>query len=356
MRVAFFCPTVSGTGGIESATRNLMAGFEALGDDVRLFVFGGTYDAHWLEGCPHTVIGSPHDARLLRLTKYALGAVRAFWQWSPDVVLCLDGTMIEMARLGRRLSGRSGVKIASWVHFPLQEVRLKEKLQFADLHLAISLGIAEDLKVYLPEHRERVFTIYNGVDVEAYAMVPRPKTASLLYVGRLNFDDHKRTNDLLLAVAGLRGEWRLKVVGAPAKNLEQDGVRLRALASELGLDDRVEWLGWQRDPWTAAGETTALVMPSAREAFGMVLIEAASRGIVCVSSDCKSGPAEIVVEGISGWLYPVADIPRLTARLQALVNAPLALAPQEAIREIAMRFSCKATAERARVGIQAAMA
>lgn len=352
MRVAFFCPTVSGNGGVESATRNLMAGFEALGDEVKLFVFGGSYDEHWLHGCAHTVIGSAKDSRLLRLVKYALGAVRAARQWAPDVVICSDATTIEMARLGRRLGGCRRMKIASWIHYPLNQVRMKEKLHTADLHLAISGDIAEDLKTYLPQHRDRVFTIYNAVDVEQNPIVPRAHTARFLYVGRLTYDDQKRVNDLLLAAAGLRGEWRLTIAGAPAKSREEDGPRLQALATELGLDDRVEWLGWQRDAWTAAGPTTALVMPSDREGFPMVLIEATSRGIVCVSSDCKSGPSEIIEEGVNGWLYPVADVPQLTSRLQALVDAPLALAPQEQVRATAMRFGRKATAERARSGIQ----
>ena len=169
------------------------------------------------------------------------------------------------------------------------------------------------------------------------------------------YDDQKRVNDLLVAVSRLRGDWKLKLIGGPTKGSEIDEARLKSLGAELGLDGRVEWLGWQNDPWRAAGETTALVMTSAYEGFGMVLVEANARGIVCVSSDCESGPSEIVVPGSNGWLFPVGDIDRLTARLQSLVDAPEDLPPQEVVRTTALRYSAPVIAQRAREALQQAM-
>ncbi len=353
MRVAFFCPTVSGTGGVESATKNLMAGFRELGDQTRLFLFGGSYDKGWLQTIDHATFSSPDDARLLRMAKYAAGAVRAVAGWRPDAILCSDVTTIQMARLGRRLAVRPGVTIASWIHYPLSVVRFKEKLHTADLHLAISRQIADDLQAYLPEQRNRVFLTLNAVDTEAAFPVPRAQTASFLYVGRLTYDDQKRVNDLLLAVSRLNGPWSLKIIGTAAKGAESHGERLRALATELRLDDRVEWLGWQANAWSVAGPTTALVMPSGHEGFPMVLIEANAHGIFCISSDCKSGPSEIIEDGTNGRLFPVADIDALTRHLQALVDAPEALPSQADLAATAQRYSARAIAQRARDGILA---
>jgi len=351
MRIAFFCPTVSGAGGVEAATRNLMGGFDALGDTTRLFLFGGSYNDAWLQGVAHTRFGSPADPRILRMAKYAFGAVRALAGWRPDAVICSDVTTMQMARLGRAAGLRPNTPIASWIHFPLESVRLKERLGQADLHLAISGQIAEDLQAYLPAQRDRVFTIRNAVEMDGAALAPRGAQASFLYVGRFTYDGAKRVNDLLSAVARLRGSWRLKLVGAAPPGLEGDGDRLRLLAAELGIEDRVEWLGWRKDPWAAAGEVTALAMPSAYEGFPMVLLEAAARGIVCVSSDCKSGPSEIIEPGRNGWLYPVGDVEKLAERLQSLVDAPQDLPPPEEVRATAERFSAPAIARRAREGI-----
>ncbi len=351
MRIAFFCPTVSGTGGVESATRNLLAGFRELGDQTHLFLFGGSYDAAWLRDLDYTQFGTPQMNRWARLGLYAWGAAKAVAGWKPDAIICSDVTTIQMAKLGRMLTGKRGVTICSWIHYPLKTVRFKEKLGAADLHLAISSQIARDLQAHLPGQRDKVFTIFNAADLGEAFLVPRPRSASFLYVGRLTYDDQKRTNDLLRAVAGLRGEWRLKIAGAPVIGYESHGERLRALAAELGIENRVEWLGWQRNAWKAAGKTTALVMPSDREGFPMVLVEALAHGIVCVSSDCDSGPSEILEPGRNGWLYPVADVPALTARLQALVNDPENLPAQASVRETALRFSAPAIAQRARDAI-----
>ncbi|HEY0786825.1 MAG TPA: glycosyltransferase, partial [Acidobacteriaceae bacterium] len=83
----------------------------------------------------------------------------------------------------------------------------------------------------------------------------------------------------------------------------------------------------------------------------MVLIEAAAHGIICVSSDCRSGPAEIVQPGENGWLYPVGDVDALAARLQVLVDAPLELPSQERVRATALRYAAPAIAGRARQAI-----
>ncbi len=353
MRVAFFCPTVSGTGGVESATRNLMAGFLALGDEARLFLFGGSYDEGWLNGIEHTRISRLSDARLLRMAKYGLGAVQAVRGWKPDAIICSDVTTVQMGRLGRSFGSGRKPLIASWIHYPLSVVRMKEKLPLADLHLAISSEIAEDLRGFLPAQRDRVFLTYNAVDTGAAFALPRPSTASFLYVGRLTFDDQKRVNDLLTAASRLRGEWRLKIIGAPSKGSEDHGTRLHMLADELGLGDRVEWFGWQKNAWAAAGETTALVMPSGHEGFPMVLIEANAHGVFCISSDCKSGPAEIIEPDVNGWLYPVGDVEALTRRMQSLVDAPDQLPSPERIAATTQRYSAKEIAQRARCALTA---
>ena len=341
MRVAIFCPTVSGAGGMESAILNLLSGFRELGDQTHLFVFGGSYDSRWLQGVDHTAISSPSDARFIRIAKYAAGAAKAVAFWKPDVIICADGTTLQMARLGRSLACRFRTRIASWIHFPLGEIRIKEKLHKADLHLAITRQTEEDLKAFLPQQRDRVYMILNAVASGPATLVRRPQSAIFLYTGRLNFDGHKRVNDILLAAAKLHGDWQLRIIGAAPRGDEDQEQRLHALAEQLGIAPRITWLGWQSDPWAVAGPVTALVSSSSREAFGMVLVEACSHGIACISSAC-SGPAEIIREGENGWLYAVGDTDQLAQCMQRIVDDPAVLPSQKAIQNSISRFSAKA--------------
>lgn len=336
---------------METAIRNLLTGFKALGDQTHLFLFGGTVNEGWLAGVEHTRFGSPQSSRFSRLAQYAFAPAKSIRAWKPDVVICADVTSLRMAHFGRQLALRKDLPIASWLHFPLAQVRMKEKLGEADLHLAISGTLAKDIQAYLPAQRDRVFTIFNAVDVDSIAVLPRPETVEFLYVGRLTWDDQKRANDLLTAAAKLRGDWRLKIVGAAPKDRVADEARLKAYATELGLDDRVTWMGWQSDAWKAAGQATALIMPSDREGFPMVLIEALAHGIPCLSSDCESGPSEIILEGKNGALFPVGDTEMLAALMQKIVDDPASLPSPETVRETAYRYAAPAIAQRAKDGI-----
>jgi UDP-D-galactose:(glucosyl)LPS alpha-1,6-D-galactosyltransferase len=149
-------------------------------------------------------------------------------------------------------------------------------------------------------------------------------------------------NDLLAAAARLSGEFRLVILG--------DGTgrqRLLQYGEELGLSNRIEWLGWKSDPWASVQQASALVLTSSYEGLPMILIEALAHGVPCISSDCKFGPDEIVQEGNNGWLYPVGNIDALIQRMQRIIDSPEILPEQEGLCTSVERFSTAAVAERA---------
>ena len=347
MKIALFCPTVSGRGGMESAIRSLMSGFESLGDECRLFLLGGSYGKSWLNGISYTEIGKPEDAKLLRLAKYAIQPTIELLRWKPDAVIAADMTTLRMAIVARRFSGNGKIPIASWIHFPVAKLRMKEHLHDADCHLAISRGVADEICAYLPEQADRTFTIFNGIYVYAAPLMPRAEMPIFLYIGRLTYDDQKRVNDFLHALAMLRGKFRARIIGSAPAARAEDEPRLHALANELGLADRLEWMGWQNEPWSVAGSASALVLTSAYEGFGMILLEAISRGLPCISSDCESGPSDIVAHGKNGWLYPVADVEKLAALMQQVIDEPRLLPDAAAVKETARKYSAASVAERA---------
>jgi len=355
MKIALFCPAVSGRGGMETAIRNLISGFQALGDECRLVLLGGTFDQRWLDGVPFTQIADPASPRWLRMLSYALGPSLFLRRWTPDVIIAADMTSLRMALFARRLTGNRRIPIGSWVHFPVSMLRMKEFLARAEFHLAISDDIAEDIRLALPpEGSPPVQTIYNGVPVGVNPVVRRPEEMTFLYVGRISWEDQKRVKDIVAALGRLKGKFRAKFVGAAPPERAGDEERLKQLAEDLGISDRIEWLGWQADPWSNL-EATALIMSSAHEGFPMVLVEAISRGLPCISSNCKSGPSEVIEENRNGWLYPVGDVDRLAGILQRVLDRPDLLPAPETVVQTAHRFSDRATAGRAKQGIQQAM-
>lgn len=154
-----------------------------------------------------------------------------------------------------------------------------------------------------------------GVDIEWFT--PEPEPAGPPVIGAVaNLVPEKGLDLLLKALALLPETVRLLVVG---EGPERE--RLTALAESLGVASRVEWAG--RVPadslpaWYARMHVVA--MPSRRESFGVVALEAAACGRPVIASRIDGLP-ETVADGKSGLLVPAGDVGALSAALAELVN------------------------------------
>jgi UDP-D-galactose:(glucosyl)LPS alpha-1,6-D-galactosyltransferase len=233
--------------------------------------------------------------------------------------------------------------VVSWIHFPLDRIKHQQILKLANGHLAISEGVAEQLRALLgPQSRDKVSTIYNGIAMDKeHIGRPAAGATQFLHIGRLEYEGQKRVVDLLKATAGLKGDFELTVIGDGG-----DRSRLEQLARELGIDSRIHWLGWKDGPWNFVSNANALLLTSSYEGFPMILLEALSRGIPCISSDCKVGPSEVIEPGRNGWLYPVGDVDALRKVMQSIIDDPAILPTENAVVASVQKFSLQAVAER----------
>jgi glycosyltransferase involved in cell wall biosynthesis len=108
------------------------------------------------------------------------------------------------------------------------------------------------------------------------------------------------------------------------------------LAADLGVADDVALLGYQPNPYPYLKAAGVFVLSSNYEGFGNVLIEALLTGCPVVSTDCPSGPSEILDDGQYGTLVPVDDAEGLA---DAVVET-LAIEPErEKLRQRGREFS-----------------
>jgi glycosyltransferase involved in cell wall biosynthesis len=105
----------------------------------------------------------------------------------------------------------------------------------------------------------------------------------------------------------------------------------------LGLNDRVTLLGYRRQPWPYYEQARCFVIPSTKEPFGLVLVEALAHGLPVVATACH-GPREIVTEGL-GHLVEIGDEAELAAAMTKALAEPGDPADRKAH---AARFSLEA--------------
>ncbi|MYJ94178.1 MAG: glycosyltransferase, partial [Proteobacteria bacterium] len=99
-------------------------------------------------------------------------------------------------------------------------------------------------------------------------------------------------------------------------------MRLEKMARKLGVGAIVSLPGWVDNPYAFMSRASVLVLSSKREGLGNVLIEAMACGCPCVSTNCPSGPAEILESGRFGPLVPVGNASALAIAVERVLDCP----------------------------------
>ena len=276
----------------------------------------------------------------------------------PDAILAAATPPNLMAILGRQISGvRTRVVVSERNHLSAKVARFGKRWKLAlirhfypaaDAIVAVSHGVAADLATTAGIAPDRISTIYNPVvDAsllgQAHATPDHPWMADdgppvVLGVGKL--ESRKDFATLLRAFARLRErrDARLLILG---EGSEQKS--LRKLASQLGVADCVDLPGFVSNPFAYMQRAGVLVLSSCWEGLPNVLIEALACGCPVVSTDCPSGPAEILEDGIHGALVPIGDDLALAEAIAAALEKPPS---RERLQARAASFSIDAAAGR----------
>jgi glycosyltransferase involved in cell wall biosynthesis len=224
----------------------------------------------------------------------------------------------------------------------------------ADSVIAASRGVADDATTFLGLDPKRIHVVYNPVHVTGLTKVMAeplqhpwftPGAAPvLLGIGRLV--DQKNFPLLVEAFAKVRQriDARLVIIGGDESSRDQMAhrQRLQALAADLGVADDVDLPGYRPNPYPYLKAAGVFVLSSDYEGFGNVLIEALLAGCPVVSTDCPSGPSEILHDGQYGILVPVGDSDSLAG---AIVEALAAEPQRDKLRQRGSEFSLERAVE-----------
>lgn len=219
---------------------------------------------------------------------------------------------------------------------PVERIRAEREIAVeADRLIASTDDEREDLVELYGADRDRIAVVAPGIDLATFFPMPKeeaqrkigfPDQRLLLFVGRLERLKGVETILRAMALAADRRhqDARLLVLGEDSRDAEQsEKDRLRGLAAELGIADRVEFLGsvahHELPYFYAAAE--ACLMPSYSESFGLVGLEAQACGCAVIASNV-SGLASVVREGVTGYLVDGHNPAEWADRILRLLNDP----------------------------------
>ncbi|HVA63263.1 MAG TPA: glycosyltransferase, partial [Terriglobales bacterium] len=305
------------------------------GHRMSVVLIGPSEDGGWETALPGLRVGPMAPdwrevrddvAAAIRIVARALSADR------PEVVLVTEPAGALLVRLSAVIRWIRRPAIVSWVHGDVTRIHHSWAARFCDGHLAISRGIADQLKTL---SRSPVSLVYNPIALpELWCRRPnRSNDTKFLFIGRL--ERQKRVDRILVALSKVPSvNWTCDVIGDGALRAE-----LEALAVVLAISDRVRWHGWQAPAWDSVTEASALLMTSEMEGFPIVLLEAIARGVPLVAMDCDFGPREIIDDKRNGWLVPKDDIEAFARVLEGLCNGTLVSPSIESVRATSQMFS-----------------
>jgi glycosyltransferase involved in cell wall biosynthesis len=335
-RIAFFIGSFGG-GGIERITAHLAHGFVQSGIKIDLVLNRAESPHLWRMPTETRII----DLKQPKLSLSLPRLIRYLRQENPQVLLAADHYLNEVALIAKAFAGvKTRIFVAE--HNQISKTarngnKLKARLAplfarflypSADGIIAVSQGVAHDLAHTASLPLERIHTIYNPVItpemlISAQDTVDHPWFKSqdipvLLGVGKL--EAQKDFPNLIRAFAKVRQHrpCRLVILG-----WGPDRPQLEALIQDLGLQDDVDLPGYAQNPYAYMARSSVFVLSSAWEGLPTVLIEAMALGTPVVSTDCESGPAEILANGQYGHLTPVGDSDALADAILKVLSGQL---------------------------------
>ena len=330
--IAFFLPCMEG-GGAERVVINLLK--EMLLQDISLDLILAAAEGPLLSQVPSEV--RIIDLAAGRVVKAVLPLSRYLKKYKPQALISHLAHANVVSAIAKELA-RTNTELVVVEHNTLsasksQLIRAKlvpplMKLVYprANHIVGVSQAVSDDLENQLGLEKGRVKTIYNPVvndNLLAKAKAPlehswftKNSPPVFVAVGRLTAQKDFAT--LIKAFALLRQNKlaRLMILGEGELRTE-----LEKLIDNLGMNDCVLMPGFVANPYAFMSRAKAFILSSLWEGLPTVLIEAMACGCPVISTDCPSGPREILEAGKYGKLVPMGKVEALSQAMLKLLNS-----------------------------------
>jgi glycosyltransferase involved in cell wall biosynthesis len=345
---------IGAVGGMERQLAELILGLRELGHPVT--VIARTCELPAESGVDFHRVRAPGRPFLLAYPWFMIAGSLAVRRWRRGVVQATGAIVLNRVdvvaihychQVGPANPSRSTALFRAHVRIAAVLKRLGERLGLAvnraGAIVCVSDGVAAEVREHFPKLADRVVTIHNGVDTDAFApgveaeraraMRERLQIPAVAPVAAFVGSEWERKGlEPAIRALALTETWLLVVAGGGAEEA------YRELAEGLGVGERIRWLGVTSDVQVVYQLADAFILPSAYETFSLVTFEAAASGLAILATPV-SGVRELIEDGRNGYLIS-READQIAPLLKRLGEDPeLRRRLGAAARESALGFS-----------------
>ncbi|MDP5292833.1 glycosyltransferase [Oceanimonas sp. CHS3-5] len=195
--------------------------------------------------------------------------------------------------------------------------------------IAVSHGVKENLEQVVGLQAGHIIPIYNPYEREPFVEMAAEEATALpehdFFLCVAALEPRKRHDRLLKAYKASGVRTPLLIMG---KGKPENEAAIRRQIDELGLQDKVQMVGYHHNPYPWIARAKAMILTSDAEGLPRVLIEALLLHTPVISVDCPSGPKEILTQELADFLLSRDDTEGLAAAIRRMDEAPVVIEPR----------------------------
>lgn len=344
-KVAFYLPTFT-PGGIEQVLLTLAREFTTRGIHVDILVADkrGPYKKQ-----------IPNDGKIIdlgtgRVAYSLLPVVRYLHQQRPDVlfsghthanIICTCASLLSRTDVTSAVSVHTAESVKRYDGIRSRVIRRLIPLTYrqADQIIAVSDSTANSIAAFAGLSQDKITVIHNPVpqpqediNTNVHPWINANDQTVILGAGRLASEkDFPTLISAFERVHDVKPDARLIILGKGDERLA-----LERLIKQRNLSEYIDLQGYVENPTPYMHGADVFVLSSRREGFGLVLAEAMAVGTPVVSTDCPTGPADILGNGEYGKLTPVGDARSMATAIDETLNDPL---PSEKLKRAIKEYA-----------------
>lgn len=200
--------------------------------------------------------------------------------------------------------------------------------KFSAQIVSLSIGVKENLVNRYKINPKDIEVIYNPIDIDHiqtcmaegeiddnFSVLFNDDKKVIITAGRLV--EQKDQQTLIRAFAQVRKQKESRLILLGEGELKPVLIQL---TKDLGIEKDVHFIGFQQNPYVYFKKSDLFVLSSKHEGFSHVIAEALATGTPVVSTDCKSGPREVLMNGTYGALCEVGDVKELSNHMLQILS------------------------------------